>query len=295
MMKSMTAYASSRVEEGDLDISVEIRTYNSRYLDVVLRLPSICQPFEEKVKKRITEKISRGRVEIRLQMENISAEYARFEIDRPKAESYFQALAELKDILGIQEQITLNHFGNIGGIIVPVEDTPENHREQIWFVVEKSISSALSDLESMREREGEYISRDLYTRLDVIENWLDEIEQMTGGRLEHYRDRLMERISELTEGIVEIDPVRIAQEAAMLADKSDISEEIVRARSHIQQFKSIMEQSEPAGRKLNFLVQEFNREFNTMGAKAGSADVSHNIVSVKSELEKIREQLQNIE
>jgi len=147
----------------------------------------------------------------------------------------------------------------------------------------------------MRKTEGDFIAGDFIKRLDYIEKAMAEIEEKSGSLLPYYQERLKERISALTRGIVDIDPGRISQEAAMLADRSDISEEIVRAKSHIGQFRAITDAEEPSGRKLNFLLQEFNREFNTMGSKTGNADVSHIIVNVKSELEKIREQVQNVE
>ena len=142
---------------------------------------------------------------------------------------------------------------------------------------------------------GDFIGQDLTQRLDYIERNLDEIENNAMDMVTHYRDRLQARIEVLTQGLVEIDQARIAQEASMLADRSDISEEIVRARSHIQQFRDILRMDGPAGRKLNFLLQEFNREFNTMGSKVGQASLAHIIVDVKSEIEKLREQVQNIE
>ena len=147
----------------------------------------------------------------------------------------------------------------------------------------------------MREKEGAFLANDLKQRLGFVEQSLDQIEADATGLVPLYRERLQERITALTKGVVELDAGRIAQEAAILADRSDISEEIVRAESHLKQFRSIMISEEPAGRKLNFLLQEFNREFNTMGVKAGNAEVSHIIVNVKSELEKIREQVQNVE
>ena len=147
----------------------------------------------------------------------------------------------------------------------------------------------------MRKKEGEFLFKDLQTRLDYIEESISVIEKNTSDLLPRYQERLKERIMALTQGITEIDPVRIAQEAAILADKSDISEEIVRARSHVNQFRKIMTENAPVGKKLNFLLQEFNREFNTMASKSGNTDISHRIVSVKSELEKLREQVQNVE
>ena len=157
------------------------------------------------------------------------------------------------------------------------------------------IDVALDDLDAMRKREGDVIARDFDDRLKYIEKSLREIQKASSGLLPIYQERLKDRLSSLTNGMVEIDPGRIAQEAAFYADKSDISEEIVRTHSHLKQFRTIMAAEEHAGRKLNFLLQEFLREFNTMGAKAGNADISHIIVAVKSELEKIREQVQNVE
>ncbi|MCK5509226.1 MAG: DUF1732 domain-containing protein, partial [Desulfobacterales bacterium] len=154
---------------------------------------------------------------------------------------------------------------------------------------------ALDGLNAMRKKEGDFIGRDFINRIDFIEKSLGQIKKESENLLSHYQERLKERITALTQGMIDIDPARIAQEAAFFADRSDISEEIVRVESHIKEFRSIMDSEESAGRKLNFLLQEFSREFNTMGAKAGNSNVSHIIVAVKSELEKIREQVQNIE
>ena len=154
---------------------------------------------------------------------------------------------------------------------------------------------ALDDLETMRKNEGDFIAKDLKHRLKFIHACLKQIHKKSDGLLNEYQERLKERISSLTQDLVELDPTRIAQEAAHLADRSDISEEIVRAKSHLNQFNEIINAVEPAGRKLNFLLQELNREFNTMGSKIGNAEVAHIVIEVKSELEKIREQIQNVE
>ena len=153
----------------------------------------------------------------------------------------------------------------------------------------------LADLDRMRSTEGDFILKDFSARLAFIESGLTQIEAATQGMLSAYQQKLTARIEALTQGALELDPVRIAQEAAFLADRSDISEETVRARSHIEQFRTMLNSDEPAGRKLNFLLQELNREFNTMGAKVGQAAVAHVIVDIKAELEKLREQIQNIE
>ena len=166
--------------------------------------------------------------------------------------------------------------------------------DQVEAVISQAVDIALGGLDTMRTTEGLNLAKDLLARVDDIETRLDIVETDAAALPALYRQRLMERIEILTAG-VEVDPVRLAQEAALLADKSDISEEIVRVRSHIQQFRDIVGADEPGGRKLNFLIQEFNREFNTMGSKSGKAALSHTIVELKSELEKIREQIQNIE
>ena len=162
-------------------------------------------------------------------------------------------------------------------------------------MIAKVVQETLHNVDQMRIKEGGFIGEDFVQRLDFIERNLNEIEKSVDGLLEQYRDKLRARVEALTQGLVELDPARIAQEAGILADRSDISEEFVRARSHIEQFRNIMGSNEPAGRKLNFLLQEFNREFNTMGSKVGQAGAAHMIVDVKSEIEKLREQVQNIE
>jgi uncharacterized protein (TIGR00255 family) len=164
-----------------------------------------------------------------------------------------------------------------------------------WRVVKECMSESVADLVAMRKQEGDFIAQDMIRRLDILEKSIDQIERGSADLLFHYQNRLKDRISVLTKGLVEMDPERIAQEAAFLADRSDVSEEIVRVRSHIKQFRDIMSSTESAGRKLNFLLQELSREFNTMGSKTEKVDISHIVVTVKSELEKIREQLQNVE
>jgi uncharacterized protein (TIGR00255 family) len=171
----------------------------------------------------------------------------------------------------------------------------EKDMDAVWPQLEPCLRTAMTDLDAMRRVEGDNMARDFRQRLDAIETMLEEIGDLAAQLPEMVRQRLKERIDALTHGVVEIDQTRIAQEAALLADRSDISEEIVRANSHIQQFRALMEDDTPAGRPLNFLLQEFNREFNTMGSKSGKATMSHIIVAVKSELEKLREQVQNVE
>ncbi len=282
----MTAFASSEKTSADLTVNIEIRSYNSRYLDIGLRIPNSYQPLEEQIKALIASRITRGRVEVTVQIRNTADKAGSFEVDTVKAKAYHDALVQLQQQLGLKSEISLELLIN-GGIVRPAEAVID--MEACRQVVCDSLSEALSDLEAMREREGEALRRDFEDRLASIEKNINTIEQASEGLVAYYKERLQERINVLTKGLIEIDPGRIAQEAAFLADRSDISEEIVRTRSHVQQFREIIASPEPAGRKLNFLLQEFNREFNTMGSKTGNQKVSHIVVDLKSEIEKIRE------
>jgi len=293
MMKSMTAYARAEKTADEINISTEIRSYNSRYLDVSLRIMHGFNVLEEKIKALIIKKIARGRIEMSLQINDGSDEAYNFEINIPKAKAYYDRLVQLKDQLGLHSEIAVDLLVREGGVIRSVEI--DRDMDTVWPVVRDCVDEALNNLVEMRKKEGEFIALDITGRINRIEESVHLIEKESSDLLFHYQQRLKERIAALTRGMVEIEAERITQEAAFLADKSDISEEIVRVMSHIKQFRTIMNSEEPAGRKLNFLLQELHREFNTMGSKTEKAHVSHTIVEVKSELEKIREQLQNVE
>jgi uncharacterized protein (TIGR00255 family) len=293
MLKSMTAYSKSEKTQEKLTVLVEIRSYNSRHLDIALRIPHGYLPLEEKIKTLISCKVSRGRIEVNLQVRDDSGEVYGFEINIPKARAYYDSLVQLKDKFNINSEISMDLLVSGVGIIKPAEMGLD--MEVCWPVFEDCVNETLDNLIAMRKREGDFLEADIAARLDGIEESVDKIQKESRDLLYHYQQRLKDRIAALTKGIVEIDSDRIAQEAAFLADRSDISEEVVRAASHIKQFRAIMNSEEPAGRKLNFLMQELNREFNTMGSKTDKTNVAHIIVEVKSELEKIREQLQNVE
>jgi len=293
MMKSMTAYASTESTGETVSVSVEIRSYNSRFLDIALRLPPNCSVMEEKIKSRLKETVNRGRIDVNLQVKERSGNAVAYEVDATRAAAYYRALSDLKQLLKIETPVTIEQLIGLKDVIIPVEledDTTSN-----WPHIDKCLSRALTDLDGMRQKEGAYIARDISQRIDAISRNLKKIKEESSGLLDLYRDRLKERIASLTHGVVEIDAARVAQEAAILAERSDITEEIVRADSHVDQFRTIMESEEPAGRKLNFLLQELNREFNTIGSKTDKSTVAHLVVDVKSELEKIREQVQNVE
>ena len=293
MLQSMTAFARCEKHNADYAVITEIRSYNSKNLDLLVRLPHFAQALEERIKSMASSRLHRGRVEIRMDIREVGEDARRFEIDLPKARAYHQALEKLRAAFQLEGAIGLEMLVAPGGIIKPAED--ERDLEALWEVAAPGCAGALDGLIDMRGREGQNLAEDFVKRLQTIEDIIAAVHAASRGLLDQYQQRLKERIAALTGGVVDIDPARIAQEAALLADRSDISEEIVRVRSHLVQFRHILAHESPAGRKLNFLVQEFNREFNTMGAKTGKADVSHLVVELKTELEKVREQVQNVE
>ena len=293
MIKSMTAYARAENQTAPFTVRVEVRSYNSRHLDVALKLTHGFESLEERIKGVIADTVARGRVDIRVRIQDESEAGTGFEANLPRARAYFEALNALNDSLGLTDPIAIETVLAAGSMVQAVEI--EKDMDAVWPQLEPCLRTAMADLDAMRRVEGENMARDFRQRMDAVETMLEQIGAQAEGLPEMYRQRLKERIDALTHGIVEIDQARIAQEAALLADRGDISEEIVRARSHIQQFRTLMADDTPAGRPLNFLLQEFNREFNTMGSKSGKAAMSHTIVAVKSELEKLREQIQNVE
>jgi uncharacterized protein (TIGR00255 family) len=293
MITSMTGYASSAATGGSLTVTVELRTYNSRALDLALRLPTGYADLEERVRAAIAAALTRGRVEARVQVEDASETAATVEPDLARGRAVFDALQRVRSEFGVPGTVSLELLVGAGGLLKAVQPKPDI--EAVGALVESALAQALQALNEMRATEGRALARDLEMRLGLVEQALDAIRSRSADLVRHYQERLTERIAALTQGLVSIDPARIAQEAAFLADRSDISEEVVRAESHLQQFRAIMAAPAPAGRKLNFLLQEMNREFNTMGSKISNAPAAHVVVDVKTELEKIREQVQNVE
>ena len=294
MIKSMTAFASTEQSRDDLSVTIEIRTYNSRHLDILLRMGPGYALLGEKIKGLIAEKLARGRVEVKIQIKNSCVDdTADFEIDAPRARSYYHALKELQSLLGLHGEIPVELLLTKSDLI-RLKDKAYD-MDALWDFLGGCLSETLEAINVMRQREGAFIAGDFLNRLNFIRECIESIEKLSVEIPALYQARLKERIAAITGGGVALDDGRVEQEAAILADKSDISEEITRAKSHLKQFKAIMDSGAPAGQKLNFLLQEINREFNTIGSKAGNTDISHTVVDVKSELEKIREQVQNVE
>lgn len=293
MIRSMTGFAQAEKMAEGASAAVVIRTYNSKSLDLSVKIYGGPSELEEKIRAYVSSRISRGRVELKVNINETSEDVKKYEVDILRAKAYHKALTGIRDELGIKQEVSLENVISGGGIIrfqetyLPVE--------RYWVPLEDALSSAIKELMEMRKREGENLQVDLKARIDFIDASIDKIEKISAELPEIYREKLVERIKNLTKGVIELDADRIIQEAAFMADKTDISEEIVRARSHVALFLETMYGAEPAGRKMNFLVQEFGREFNTIGSKTSSTDVSHLVVEVKSELEKLREQIQNVE
>ncbi len=294
MIKSMTAYAEGDAAAEDMAVAVTVRSYNNRHLNTVTYLPGSCQIFEDSLKKLVAGRIARGRVEVHVSLEAAARDTVDYRVDEAKASAYLKALKFLKETFNVSGEITLDHLLREKDIVVPSKQ--EKSDELLWTTVSDAVASALEALDRMRIREGENLARDLENRFSCISETLDAISGEAASLPGIYRERLSERISALlSETGYRADETRIVQEAAILADKSDISEEIVRSRSHVKQAQEMIASAEPAGRKLAFIIQELNREFTTMGSKSPSVTISGMVVDLKSELEKIREQVQNIE
>lgn len=293
MIKSMTAFGRAEIASDEGTFVVEIRCVNRRYGEVSVRLPQLWLPLEDRIKKLVTQRVARGRVDVTVRMKVDGGIVPQIAVNVPLAKAHFEALRDLTATLGIKEPVALDTLLGIEGIITVCE--PEVDLERSWGVLSRCVLEALGSVEAMRVAEGQAIYDDFKDRLEKIEQQIHTLKAMAPSVLSDYHQRLTERIKVLTEGRVELDPSRLAQEAAFLADKSDITEEIVRAESHVKQFRTMLETEEPVGRALDFLLQELNREINTIGSKAGDAELSQKVVGLKSEIEKIREQVQNVE
>jgi uncharacterized protein (TIGR00255 family) len=293
MIKSMTAFGRAEREDEGRTCVVEIRTLNRRYLEVSVRLPRQWFPLEDRVKKRVGGRIARGRVDVNVKVKNSSEAISDIEVNVPLAKAYHESLQELNGILGIEEKVGLQMLLGMEGVVTAAE--PEMDLDKSWATLSLCIDEALEGADAMRISEGKTVYDDFQKRLGFVDDSLSKMKALAPSILSGHHDRLHERITALTEGKVELDPNRLAQEVAFLVDKSDITEELVRAESHVKQFRGMIESEEPAGRSLDFLLQELNREVNTIGSKGGNAELSQIVVSLKSELEKIREQVQNVE
>jgi len=292
MLKSMTAYGSAESLKDSLEFIVEIRSGNYRYREIVLRLPQSLQPFEEKVRSVVSSTVKRGRIEIYIQIKDNGNKGLKLELNRPLVKAYIQVFKELNEELECEQRVDASFFSQLKDIIIAKQDSID--LENVWPDLEDVINKAMRSMESMRINEGRALEKDFLERLNRITRYIDEIRSRTTVIVESYRDKLRQKINKLIEPI-EINEDRIIQEVALLADKSDITEELIRVESHLDQFRNFINKDDVIGRRLDFLLQEINREVNTMGSKAADSLVSQLAVEIKAELEKLREQIQNVE
>jgi uncharacterized protein (TIGR00255 family) len=294
MIKSMTGYGKAEALLAGKKFLIEMKSVNHRFLEISLRLPGIFLPFEGEIKKRIGEQFSRGRIEATLRADGDgSVENAgRFTLNLPLVRNYHALLDQMKRELHLGGEITLETMVGFRDAFVPAETSQDP--AVLWEGLSEILAEAIRTLTEMREKEGESLKRDLTGRLDRIAGFLEGIVGRAPQVVLDYQKRLSDRVRELTGGMV-VDEARLLQEVAIMAEKSDITEEIVRFRSHIDQFTDLLTGEDAAGRKIDFLIQEMGREINTIGSKSGDAGISRSVIEIKSELAKLREQVQNIE
>jgi uncharacterized protein (TIGR00255 family) len=287
----MTAFGRGEAGADGYRFTVELRTLNHRFCDVRIKLPRKYSDFEEDIKKKVSSEFSRGRIEVSVLADDTLDKVQHLTVDTELAKTYKRLLLILQEELGLQGDLRLESLLNFRDLFAFQED--EESREKAWSVVETALDQAVSGCLLMRQEEGEAIARDLSGRLNQLEVLTGEVETRAPLVVDDARDRLQKRIQDLLE--TELDETRLAQEVAFFAEKSDITEEVVRLQSHIQQFRDLLEASGPRGRQLEFLLQEMHREVNTIGSKANDLEIAQKVIQMKTELERFREQIQNVE
>jgi uncharacterized protein (TIGR00255 family) len=292
MLKSMTGYGRAEGETHLGKVAVEIRSVNHRYCDISIKLPKRLAPFETRIKELIRSQVSRGRVDVSLKINDVEGEKIKLNVDFPLAEQYYKVLLELKEKLRLKDEVTLGLLAGAKDLITAKEEVGDI--EPYWQEMIPVLKQSFKEMDEMKRSEGEALTKDLQLHLEKIHQQLEEIKRFFPSFLEAYQNRLLERIRTFLAG-VEVDTNRFQQEVAFLAERADITEEVVRTESHLAQFALLLRGEEPVGRKMDFLLQEIHREVNTISAKANHAEISQRVVEIKSELEKIREQVQNIE
>lgn len=292
MLRSMTGYGRSQKILHGRDITVEIRSVNHRYYEYSSRIPRTYSYIDDKLKTLLKSGISRGKVEVAVTINNIESKDTEIALNKGVAEGYVRALRSVADELQLKDDLSLSKLIKLPDVFC-VQKTPDNE-EEIWNDVAETASEALDKFVSMRELEGERLKCDILAKADLILTKVGMIEELSPQTVENYRNRLYQKLQEVLEG-KDIDEQRIITEAALFSEKIAVDEETVRLRSHISQLKTMLDSDDTIGRKLDFIVQEMNRETNTIGSKAQDISITRIVVDVKAEIEKIREQIQNIE
>jgi len=292
MLRSMTAYGRAESVKGNTEFIAEIKSVNSRYREIILRLPQLLQPLEERIKPIISSRLKRGRIEISIQMKDNSNNTLKLELNKPLVKAYLAVFNELNRELGCKQPIDLSAFSQLKDVIIMKQENPDI--EKMWPDLKEVIEHALLSLDAMRLNEGKVVEKDFLKRLKKITGYINQISKQSKVTAESYRAKLREKIQRLVKDL-EVPEDRLVQEVAFMAERSDITEELVRTRSHLEQFRNYMNQDDAIGRRLEFLLQEMNREVNTIGSKAADSFISQRAVEIKAELEKLREQIQNAE
>ncbi len=292
MVKSMTGYGRAEQTLHDRKITVELRSVNNRYLDCSVRMPRLYLFAEDAIKTMVQKSISRGKVDVFITLDASAAEQMKVTVNRAVADGYHTALKELAQTYGLQDDISVSLLSRFPDVLLveKAEEDAEAVAKDICAVLEQ----ALADFDQMRTREGQRLADDITSRAATIESLVSFVEERSPQTVSEYRNRLEERMREVLEN-TQLDPSRILTEAAIFADKVAVDEETVRLRSHIAQLREMLSKGGATGRKLDFLIQEFNREANTIGSKCNDIQISRQVVDIKAEIEKIREQVQNIE
>jgi len=292
MIKSMTGYGRVEGLCDGRNVIVEAKSVNHRFLEIALRIPASLYPLEMEYKKKIAERFKRGRIDVSIRLEGEGSDASKVNLNMDIARGYFDVLNRLKTEFNIQEPINLKNLINFRDIFTPPAETQLD--ADLLNAVGKMLHEALTILVNMRQDEGIVLFSDMQMRLQAIGEIMGDIRLRAPQVVLEYQKRLSERINDLTAGL-ELDAVRLAQEVAIMADRCDITEEIVRMQSHIGQFEALLQSDEAEGRKIDFLLQEMNREINTIGSKGNDLEIARQVIEVKSELGKLREQAQNIE
>ena len=292
MIKSMTGYGKAEVESATGRVVVEIRSVNHRYGEISVKLPRLFLPFENDIKKTVGQRLKRGKIEVFVQREESVAGAAGPAVNLPLARSYYRAFSSIREALGLAEEVSLALIAAQKDVIGASESVaaPESVPDELMTAVQRAADS----LDAMRSREGETLLDDLRKRRSLLSVIIDRVAERTPLVVAEFAARIKERVAQLAADST-VNEERLAQEVAIMADRCDITEELVRFNSHLQQFDETLRLNEPVGRKLDFLLQEINREVNTIGSKANDAEIAVCVVELKAELERIREQVQNIE
>lgn len=293
MIKSMTAYGRGEIQQEGILFIAEIRSLNNRYRDIILRIPKNYQALENELKSVITSRIRRGRIEVTIQIEKDAEESLdNLELNWPLVNTYFKFFNEMNERFGLNQEIKIDSLLQLKDAILLKPN--EADVEKVTSGLEEVLRLSLDSLDVMRMKEGEAIQADIIERLTLVEGLLNQVDFRAPILVEEYREKLTNKISHMLLD-VELEESRFTQEVAFFAERSDITEEIVRIRSHLEQFREYLSRDDALGRRLDFLIQEINREVNTLSAKASDSFISKLVVEMKAELEKLREQVQNVE